>query len=131
MARGGRRTDRRARRGEHTISSAEDDLGVRADVDEELDAVSAMGSLGQDRGRGVGADVSGDARQEVDLGEPCVDVELTSGRRDGEIGRYRRDAGRRHPPIVAFVVFADFVARRVGVDDDVLAFGRGRERDGQ
>ena len=58
----------RRRRGEQEVAVAEDDLGVRADVDDELDDLALVGRLGEDHAGGVGADVAGDARQDVDAG---------------------------------------------------------------
>ena len=47
---------------------AEEDLGVGADVDHEHQLVGELRALGEGDGGGVGADVAGDAGQEVDAG---------------------------------------------------------------
>ena len=62
-----RRAGRR-RRGEQEVAVAEDDLGVRADVDDQLDDLALVRRLGEDHAGRVGPDVAGDARQEVDAG---------------------------------------------------------------
>ena len=56
----------RARRGEQPALVAEDDLGVRADVDDERHPLGLVRLLGEDHARRVGADVAGDAGQDVD-----------------------------------------------------------------
>ena len=58
----------RARGGEQVVAVAEDDLGVRPDVDDELDDLALVGRLGEDHPGRVGPDVAGDARQDVDAG---------------------------------------------------------------
>ena len=56
--------------GEDAVAVAEQDLGVGADVDDEHQLVGELRRLGEgDRG-GVGADVAGDAGQEVDAARP-------------------------------------------------------------
>ena len=54
--------------GEHPLAVAEEDLGVGADVDHEHQLLGAVGRLGEGDGGGVGADVAGDAGQDVDAG---------------------------------------------------------------
>ena len=54
------------RRGKQPALVAQDDLGVRADVDDERHAVRQMRLLGQDDPGRIGADMAGDARQHVD-----------------------------------------------------------------
>ena len=75
----------RARRGEQPLPLAEHDLGVRADVDEELHLVAAVRALGEDGRRGVGADVAGDAGQDVEAGAAAAhaDVRRPGRRRPG------------------------------------------------
>ena len=58
----------RARGGEQPVAVAEDDLGVRADVDDEGRPGRPVRRLGQDDAGRVRADVAGDARQDVDAG---------------------------------------------------------------
>ncbi len=53
--------------GELAMLVADDDLGVGADVDEQLHGGGAVRALGEDDRRGVGADVAGDARCQVHL----------------------------------------------------------------
>ena len=91
-----RRTGR-ARRGEHPGAVAEHDLGVRPDVDEQLHRLAAVRTLGEDRRRGVGADVPGDARPGVGEGVRQVEVEVGRPARDGLVGgqHERRLAERR------------------------------------
>ena len=55
----------RARRREQAVAVAEHDLGVRADVDDQVDLVAEVRALGQDHAGGVGAHVPGDAGQQV------------------------------------------------------------------
>ena len=77
----------RARRGEEPALVAEDDLGVGADVDREAHGLRAMRLLGQDHPGRVGADVAGDAGQDVDPAARVeVQVELGGGRADGPVG---------------------------------------------
>ena len=66
---------------------SEHDFGVRSDVDEELEIVPSMRSLGKDRAGGVGADMARDARQQVDLGEAGIEVEVGRTNRDGAVRR--------------------------------------------
>ncbi len=89
----------RARRGEQPVAVAEHDLGVRADVDERASTSSARcGVLGEDHAGGVGADVAGDARQDVDARARVGPAAPSSaaGRPDGPVGgeRERRRAER-------------------------------------
>ena len=83
------RRSRRARRGELVAMVAEHDLGVRADVDDELHLVAAMRPLGEDHRRGVGADVAGDARAGVERGERQVELEVGGGAGHGGARRQR------------------------------------------
>ena len=55
----------RAGRGEQPLAVPEHDLGVRADVDDQVHLVEQVRALGEDHAGGVGADVTGDARQHV------------------------------------------------------------------
>ena len=88
----------RARRGQQALAVAEHDLGVRADVDDEVHLVAEVRSLGEDDARGVGTDVARDAGQDV---RPRAAVhgeaEVASGQPhrlvDGQ--RERRPAERR------------------------------------
>ena len=75
-----------AGRGELAVRVAEHDLGVGADVDEQLHALAAVRTLGEDRRGGVGADVAGDAR---------ADVHAPVGQREVEVGRGGGDAAVR------------------------------------
>ena len=83
--------------GEQEVPVPENDLGVRADVDDELDDLGLVGRLGQDHAGRVGADVAGDARQDVDPGAGMGEqVELVGPDRDRPVGgqRERRRAER-------------------------------------
>ena len=73
------RRPRRAGRGEHPVAVAEHDLRVRPDVDDQVHGLLLVRRLGQDHARGVRADVSGDARQQVHA-RPGVDVQVDVGR---------------------------------------------------
>ncbi len=55
-----------ARRGELALRAAEHDLGIGADVDEQLPLVAAVRAFGEHRRRGVGTNVTGDARTDED-----------------------------------------------------------------
>ena len=82
---------RRARRGEKPIPVAEDDLGIRPDVHDEVDRVGVgLRLLGQDHPRRVRADVTGDARQDIDP-RPWIggQSQLTRADADGAVGRQR------------------------------------------
>ena len=76
-----------ARCREDCIDRTQDDLGVGADVDQQLGMRGAMRSFGENRGCGVGADVTGDARQEVDGRVRESDVEIVRPGVDGFVGR--------------------------------------------
>ena len=78
-----------ARRSEDVIGVAEDDLGIGADVDEELSPVSAVRAFGEDRSGGIGPDVSCDAGEEIRLRESRIEVEVGGPRGDGSIGGKR------------------------------------------
>ena len=58
------------------LGVAEHDLGVGADVDEQLHGGRAMRALGEDDRGGVGADVTGDARRQVHRRVGAVQLEL-------------------------------------------------------
>ena len=66
----------RARRGVLAGAVAEHDLGVRADVDEQLHRVATVRALGEQGRRRVGADVTGDARPGVERRRRQVEVEV-------------------------------------------------------
>ena len=87
----------RARRRELLMPVPEHDLGVGADIDEQLHVLGSVRSLRQDRPRGVGADVAGDARSDVDAGVGQRQVEVARRRHDGSVGgeRERRLPQRR------------------------------------
>ena len=80
------------------LAVAEEDLGVGADVDHEHQLVGGLRALGEGDGGGVGADVAGDAGQDVDAGV-LVQAELDllgpdlqrvgGGQREGGHGRAR------------------------------------------
>src|SRR6188508_1868297 len=74
----------RARSREEAITIPENDLGVRADVHDEVDLVSEVRRLRQEHSGRVGADMTGDARKDVC---PCARV-------DGNPDVPRRDAHR-------------------------------------
>ena len=57
---------RRAGRGEQALAVADDELGVRADVEERRELVALGEAGGEQARRGVGADVAADERQAVD-----------------------------------------------------------------
>ena len=59
---------------------AEHDFRVGADIDEQRDFARQVGSLGEDHARGIGADMPGDARQNVNA-------------RVGMHGQFDREAG--------------------------------------
>ena len=117
------RGTRRRRRGEQEVAVAEDDLGVRADVDDELDDLALVGRLGQDHAGRVGADVAGDAGQDVDAGTG-VDGEIQLGGPDldGSVGRQRERRGaQRHGIDAQHEVMHDRVADDRDVEDLVAA----------
>ena len=74
---------RRARGGKQPLAVPEDDLGVRADVDDEADLVGEMRRLGEDHSRSVGTHVPGDAGQHV-RARPRVDGQPELGRVEAE-----------------------------------------------
>ena len=85
-------------RGKEPVTVPEDDLGIRADVDDERHGLGLVRLLGEDDSRGVGADVAGDAWQHVDPGAWVgTDAELRRGEVDRGVGRQRerRRAERR------------------------------------
>ena len=88
----------RARCGEEPALVAEDDLGVRPDVDDQRHPLGLVRLLGEDHPGRVGADVAGDARQQVDAGAGVgAQPELGGGRLDRPVRgqRERRAAERR------------------------------------
>ena len=84
----------RRRGGEQPVPRAEDDLGVRADVDEQRDLVREVRRLGEDRPGRVRADVAGDARQHVDA-RAGVAGQLQLARRRTRTARVGRERERR------------------------------------
>ena len=77
----------RGGRCQELFAIAEDDLGVGAHIDEELEVIGSVRSLRDDRSSGVGADVARDARQYVHLGGLSArDVDLAGADRDCVIG---------------------------------------------
>ncbi len=96
----------RARRGVLAGAVAEHDLGVGADVDEQLHRVAAVRALGEHRGRGVGTDVTGDARPGVERRGGQVEVEVARQADHGLVGRQHE---RRRPE-----------RRRIDAERDVM-----------
>ena len=78
-----------ARGGQQAAADAEHDLGVGAHVHHQLHALAALRLLGQDDPGRVGADVAGDARQDVDPGARMA--------RTPDLGGGDRPAPRRSP----------------------------------
>ena len=74
----------RARTGEQALAIAEHDLRIGADIDDQHRLVRRLWRFGQQDGGGVGADVTGDARQQIDVGAR-VQIEVECARR----GRHR------------------------------------------
>ena len=84
----------RARGREEAVAVAEHDLGVRADVDDQVDLVAEVRRLGEDHARRVGPDVPGDAGQHVGARAGVHrQAELDGGPR----ARPRRSRARRAP----------------------------------
>ena len=83
----------RAGRGEHTALIAEHDLGVRADVDEQLHGGAAVRTFRQHRRGGVGSNVAGDAWSDVERRVGQAEFELTGATLDG-LGRREHERGR-------------------------------------
>ena len=78
----------RARGGEQAAPVAEDDLGVRADVHDQGHPLGLVRLLGEDDAGGVGADMPGDARQDVDPGARVrAQAQLGRGRPDRPVRR--------------------------------------------
>src|SRR3954470_12144051 len=76
-----------ARGGEQPVAVPEHDLGVRADVDQEIHDVLFVGRLRQDHPGGVGADVAGDQRQGVHTrARVGVHADVASGNGERAIG---------------------------------------------
>ncbi len=106
LAAGDLRTlERRAGRrggGEQPVARAQDDLGVRADVDDQRDLVREIRRLGQDHSGRVRADVARDAREQVDPRAGMArQVDLGGLDPDGAVcreGEGRRAEGRRVDP---------------------------------
>ena len=85
----------RARRGEESAPVAQHDLGVRADVHDQRQAIGLVRLLGEDHAGRVGAHVPGDAWQEVDASAGVRDEpELRGG---GLHRAIRRERKRRAP----------------------------------
>ena len=76
------------------VAVAEHDLGVGADVDEQLHRRAAVRALGEHRRGGVGADVAGDARADVARRVREVEADVDAVRVDGSVGGQRE---RRMP----------------------------------
>ena len=92
------RGPRRRRCREQEVAVAEDDLGVRADVDDQLDDLAPVRRLGQDHARRVGPDVAGDAGQQVDAGAGmCGQFQLARPELHGAVRRQgERRRAERH-----------------------------------
>ena len=69
------------------LGVAEHDLGIGADVDEELQRVRAVRAFSQDGASGVGTDVAGNARQEIRRRERRINLEVGGADGHGSIGR--------------------------------------------
>ena len=118
---------RRARGGEEPIAVAEHDLGVRADVDDQVDLVAQVRPLGEDHARGVGADVARDAGQHVGAGagmdgeaelgrrQPHRLVDRERERRAAELGRVEAEQEVVHDRVADERDLEDVVARDAGV----------------
>ena len=77
----------RAGRSEQPVAVTEHDLGVRADVDDEVHLVAEVRALGEDHAGGVGADVARDAGQYVCT---CARGERAGRAREREVEPPRR-----------------------------------------
>ena len=124
----------RARGGQQAALVAEDDLGVRADVDDERHPVRLVGLLGEDDPGRVGADMTGDARQDVDArARVRAQAELRSGRVDRPVRgqRERRPAERGRVDAEQEVVHDRVADDRELEDLDALDAGTHRERGDQ
>jgi hypothetical protein len=81
---------RRRRCGEQEVAVAENDLGVRAHVDDELDRLGFVGGLGEDHAGRVGPDVTRDTGQHVDTRAGMrPQVELRGADPHRPVGRQR------------------------------------------
>ena len=69
------------------LGVAEHDLGIGADVDEELQRVRAMRTFSQNGTSSVGTDVAGNARQEIRRCERRINLEVGGADGHGAIGR--------------------------------------------
>ena len=119
-----RRTGR-ARRGVLAGAVAEHDLGVGADVDEQLHRVATVRALGEQGRRRVGADVTGDARPGVERRRRQVEVEVARQADHGLIGRQHE---RRRPERCRIDAERDVMHDRVPDEhdlEDVLAVDPG------
>ena len=124
----------RARRGEQPSLVAEDDLGVRADVDDERHPLRLVGLLGEDDPGRVGADVTGDARQDVDARAGMgAQAELRGGGADRPVRgeRERRATERRRIDAEQEVVHDRVADDRELEDLDALDAGTHRQRGDQ
>ena len=136
-----------ARRGEQPLAVAKHDLGVRPDVDDEVDDVLVVRRLRQDHAGGVGADVPGDQRQRVGTrARVRDDAELADRhgqrfvgherkRRAAELGRVEPEDEVVHDRVADDDELEDVVARRVGLRAELAhqlveaAAHRGRQLD--
>ena len=109
----------RARGGEQPALVAEDDLGVRADVDDERHPLGLVRLLGEDHAGRVGPDVTGDARQDVDAGAGVgAQAELRRGRADRPVrGQRERRATERRRVDAEQEVMHDRVADEGELED--------------
>ena len=114
--------------------SPEDDLGVRADVDDERHPLGLVRLLGEDHAGRVGPDVAGDAGQDVDArARMGAEPELRRGRVDGPVrGERERRAAERRRVDAEQEVMHDRVADQRELEDlDALDPGPHRERGDQ
>ncbi len=120
-----------ARCGQHAVAVAEHDLGVGADVDDQVDLLAEIRCLGEDHAGGVGADVARDAGQHVRTrarvdGEPELPRgqahRLVDGERErgaAELGRVEAEQQVVHDRVADERDLEDVVARDAGVGGEL------------
>src|SRR5579872_6896680 len=117
--------------GEQAAAIAEDDLGVRADIDQQREIVAKIRAFGQDHAGRIGADMAGNARKAIDKGawrdaqaqfrsaRLLWAVDGQGERRAAKLGRIEAESEVMHDRIADQRDLYDVLALGRGLVDDI------------
>ena len=100
------------------LAVSQDNLGVRADVDEELDCFGPMGPFVQDRGRRVSANVASDAWGHIEHRIRQVEFDVSGGSTERTLDReWERCLAQGSGVEAEHQVVHDWIAHDGDIDD--------------